>query len=206
MRIEQHKKSKLCYNGDGIQNNITGMEPVKAIMLSFAVLHYQGETVHETLLLSVDLLRRFYEATGRESFLRLADAEIIAFLCMGFPFPTLPEEMRQFLEQRELRERAQNYHMGKTVKLCRSQIKLLFTRWAKSKETPMTITQVADDIIAKVRERRIGTWEYVSRRPGGGNGKKSGDGEDEERYELIVKEEESFFWDLKNFRFYSFEE
>ena len=85
---------------------------------------------------------------------------------MGFLLPTENKTIQCFLKDDSIQEKIQKYCLGKRIKLKRSQIKLLFTWWMKSKETLQTLDQVIDDIIEKVTLKEHGTWIYIYRKAG----------------------------------------
>lgn len=92
------------------------------------------------------------------------------------------------------------YLPGKRVKLTKTQVRSMIGRWKPSKTNPMTIGELVEDIIRKVKEHQTGRYIYhycrtdcVSK-------------EDAEIYELVVNEDESYFHDVRKFRFYTFME
>lgn len=176
-------------------------EAINAMKFMFSVLHYQGESVGSTLLISVERLVALYEESKNEHFRNLAEWEILACFSMGFPIPQNPV-IQQFIQERGIREKAQHGKKGKAVSANRSQVRAMIGKWMPSKAMPMTIGQVVDDIIEKVRDRKPGTWQYTYKRADSGKNRIRS----EERYELVITGEECFFWDLKNYRFYIFEE
>ena len=60
------------------KENTTKEEAIKSVMFTFAVLHYQGETIGKVLLSSIGYLRRQYEQTGNSHFMNLAEIELLA--------------------------------------------------------------------------------------------------------------------------------
>lgn len=179
---------------------VTPEEAINAMAYLFTVLHYRGEPIGRTLLISVERLLALFEESGNEHFRELAEWEILACLNIGFPIPQSPV-LEQLIEERNIRDKAQRGRRGKTVAANKSQIRSLIGKWMPSKNMPMTIGQVVDDIIEKVEERRQGTWQYTYKRAGSRN--RIGD---EDRYELVITEEGCFFWDLRNLQVYILEE
>lgn len=179
------------------EENITKEEAVKSVMFTFSVLHYQGETIGKTLESSVGYLRRQYEQTGNRHFLDLAEIELLAYVSMGFSMPD-HEDIQYVIKESNLQEGVQSGRFGKRVRLNRTQVRSLIGKWMPSKYTPMTIGQVVDDIIEKVSAQEIGTWRYTYHKAQAGKVLR-------EEYELVITPEETFFWDLNHFRFYTFE-
>lgn len=186
---------------DRMNDDISREESIRAIMFMFAILHYGGEPIKKTLLLSIRHLKELYEQTGSGHFLDVAELELLAYMNMGFSLPLVPD-IDYIVHSRNIRETIQKDKMGKKVRLNKTQVRSLIGRWMPSRLMPMTVSQVVQDIIRKVSERQIGTWQYTYRRSDGANDRIW----EEERYELVITEDECFFWDLKNFRFYIFED
>lgn len=175
-------------------------EAIKAMMYTFSILHYCGESVESILLMSVENLQELYRLTGKRHFVEMAEWELLAYLSMGFHVPQNPM-IEQFIQVRNIREKAQRTKCGKRVEANRSQVRAMIGKWMPSRAMPITIGQVVDDIIEKVKIGKPGTWQYTYRRADSGKNDIGG----EERYELVITDKESFFWDLKNYRFYIFE-
>lgn len=181
--------------------SISEDEAIRAMMYTFSVLHYRGESVRQTLLMSIERLNAYYQESGNPHYMELAEWEVLACLSMGFALPHSPF-MERFIRERKIRELAQREKRGKKVSVNKNQIRSMIGKWMPSKAAPMTIGQVVDDIMSKIQSGIPGIWQYAYKR---GERSKNGIG-GEERYELVVTEGESFFWDLKNYKFYVFEE
>lgn len=186
---------------DRMKEDVSREESIRAIMFTFAILHYGGEPIKKTLLLSIRCLKELYERTGNEHFLDVAEEELLAYMNMGF---SMPQDLNidYVMYNRNIRETAQKDKMGKKVPLNKTQVRSLIGKWMPSRLMPMTVSQVVEDIIRKVSEREVGNWQYTYRRSDSANDRIL----EEERYELVITEDECFFWDLKNFRFYIFED
>ena len=83
---------------------------------------------------------------------------------------------------------------GKRIRLNRAQVRSMIGKWKPTKEHPMTIAELVDDIIYKVKTHCEGRYVYRYQR------KKA---EDAEVYELVINKGECYFYDVKNFRFYT---
>lgn len=181
--------------------NGTQDEAIKSMMYTFSILHYHGESVGRTLLMSIERLQDYYRETGNQHFIELAEWELLAYLSIGF---SIPQDLmiEQFIQERNIREKAQYGKRGKKVLANKSQVRAMIGKWMPSRTMPMTIGEVVDDIIEKVNCKSLGTWQYAYRRKSNVKNDTMG----EERYELIITEQECFFWDLKNNKFFIFEE
>ena len=73
-------------------------------------------------------------------------------------------------------------------------------KWKPSRDSPMTIGELVDDIIRKVREHQTGRYIYEYHRTDISS--EAGT----EIYELVINDGESYFHDVKRFRFYTFME
>ena len=92
------------------------------------------------------------------------------------------------------------YLLGKRIKLTRSQVRGMIGRWRPSRDSPMTIGELVDDIIRKVKNHEEGRYIYQYHRTDVTTK------EDIEVYELVINKDESYFYDVKKFRFYTFME
>ena len=92
------------------------------------------------------------------------------------------------------------YLLGKRIKLTKSQVRGMIGRWRPSRDSPMTIGELVDDIIRKVKNHEEGRYIYQYHRT---DVTTKGD---IEVYELVINKDESYFYDVKKFRFYTFME
>ncbi len=174
-------------------------ECVHAMEFTFAVLHYRKESIYNILKCSINYMIELYRWNGEKQFLELAEMELTAYLSMGLPLPE-SDGIQYLLEQEDIMEHIQRLGKGKKIRLCRSKVRAMIGKWMPSEITPLTIGQVVEDIIKKVKDREIGNYYYVYHRSTG----MKDDIMKENRYELIITETECFFWDMNNFRFYTF--
>lgn len=183
----------MCYS------TMTQKEKIDAMSFTFSVLHYQQRDVRSVLLFSVTRLQELYALTEDPKLLELARLEVLSYLNMGF---SLPDELkdRDWLDIDGLCASIRLFHIGKRVRPTKAQVRSMIGRWSSSRLTAMTVGQVVEDILQKVSAGQTGMWCYIYRKTLGKGRIK------EERYELIVGEKESFFWDMNMFRFYVFEQ
>lgn len=173
------------------------------MMLSFQTLQGKGISVKETFYLSLEHLLWWYQESQDMRYLDLALLHMQAYVNMGFAINEKNQTICDILKEshKTIDDFFPRGHLpGKRVKLNKTQVRSMIGRWKPSKNSPMTIGQLVDDIIQKVKTHQIGRYVYEYHRAGN-----SAD-EDAEVYELVINEEESYFYDVKKFRFYTFME
>ena len=158
-------------------------ENMYIMMFTLQSLQNYGLSVKKTVERSLDYLWEWYQESGEERYLLLAKQHMQAYVNMGFAL----NEQNQTIP-------------GKRVKLTKAQIRSMIGRWRPSRENPMTIGELVEDIIKKVKEHQTGRYIYRYCRSD------CTSGEDAEIYELVVGREESYFYDVRKFRFYTFME
>ena len=173
------------------------------MMFSLQTLQNYGISIKETIENSLVHLWRWYQQSGEEKYLALAEQHMQAYVNMGF---ALDEKNQTICDILNVTHQTienfcpKGYLPGKRVKLTKTQVRSMIGRWKPSKTNPMTIGELVEDIIRKVKEHQTGRYIYhycrtdcVSK-------------EDAEIYELVVNEDESYFHDVRKFRFYTFME
>ena len=138
-----------------------------------------------------------------EQNLLLAKQHMQAYVNMGFALNEQNQTIRDIisiLDQTIADFYPKDSLPGKRVKLTKAQIRSMIGRWRPSRENPMTIGELVEDIIKKVKEHQTGRYIYRYCRSD------CTSGEDAEIYELVVGREESYFYDVRKFRFYTFME
>lgn len=172
-------------------------------ILSFQTLQNKGIPIKETFYRSLKYLFLWYRESQDVRYLDLALLHMQAYVNMGFAIDGKNQTICDILK--ETHKTIDDFFPrgclpGKRVKLNKTQVRSMIGRWKPSKNSPMTIGQLVDDIIQKVRSHQIGRYVYEYHRSG------SSAEEDAEVYELVINEEESYFYDVKKFRFYTFME
>lgn len=183
--------------------NYGKMKELYVMMFALESLHNRGITVRETIMESLQNLLEWYRQSGKEKYMELALLHMQAYANMGFG---LDEEEPVVQEILSITGKTRNdffprgYVFGKKIKITKPQIRSMIGRWRPSGENPMTIDEVVDDIMRKLKQHKPGKYIYQYDR-------KISFGETEpEVYELVISDEESYFYDVKKFRFYTFEE
>lgn len=175
-------------------NNVTQMELMTdALMMTFSVLHYVGKSVGGVMEQSIQWLTLMYDATNDEKYRVILKAEIMAYMNMGFSMPKENAIIADAVNRESILDELYGLRRGKRICLTKTQVRSMIGKWKPSKTSPMTINQVVDDIIEKVRDKQLGTYRY------------SCHSDETDSYELVITENESFFWDIRNYRFYVFE-
>lgn len=174
---------------------------VEALMMTFGAMHHMELSIVEVMEQSMQWLVLMYNETNDESYYSILIAEIIAYINMGFSIPKGNVIIDGIINRENILAEMYGLRRGKKVALTKTQVRSMIGKWKPSKSSPMSIAQVVDDIIDKVQNKRIGTYQYTYRAfdANARNIMKS------DRYELVITENESFFWDVKNFKFYIFE-
>ena len=145
---------------------------------------------------SLEYLEIFYESTKDKRYIDVALLEIKAFLVLGGAYYKNSDQFNRFLSLEEIEPEDLLKQYGvKHVKLNKNQIKGLIRKWMPSRENPMRISEVADDILQKVLTNQVGRYFYSYKR----NGEKL---LETDVYELIEEEKNSYFHDVNRMQYY----
>ena len=88
------------------------------------------------------------------------------------------------------------YYFSQKIRLTRPEIRSMIGKWTPSKECPITIREVVDDIIQNIKSGKQGIYYY---------GKKIDIfGMAAYRYELVIQEDEIYFCDKLRQKYYTF--
>lgn len=170
---------------------------VRSIINVLGSLNYRGISIKETLETSLFFLKQQYEFSKNKKYLELAVLYIQAYMSMGHVYEEEQEIFDDIVDElgKDNVLFTKSFMCGKKVKLSRGQVRSMIGRWMPSKKNPMKIGEVVDDIIKKVSKREYGRYyyEYTSAKRGG---------ENSFLYELVINEEESFFHDITNQKYY----
>lgn len=177
------------------------IDEVEAIKLALGTVQYSGASIKKTFMLCMKKYLELYETTNDNTFLKNALLHMQAFFEMGFAYEEYPELFDKILSELNLTRETvfpkRFYHADK-VKLVKGQVRKMIHRWSPSKYHTLSINEVVDDIINKVKHKQIGRYYYHSNQ----NPKKN----DDNIYELVVTEEESYFHDIAKKKYYVFTE
>lgn len=173
------------------------------MMFSLQTLQNQGITIRETVYKSLDKLLLWNKESENSKYLELALLHMQAYANMGFALDEENKTIREILKKTgKTREDffPKGCLLGKRIKLTKSQVRGMIGRWRPSRDSPMTIGELVDDIIRKVKNHEEGRYIYQYHRT---DVTTQGD---IEVYELVINKDESYFYDVKKFRFYTFME
>lgn len=193
---------KMIRTGD-VRMNDEGMKDLYVMMLSLQSLQNRGITIKETFHRSVRTLLLWYQQSENMEYLDLALLHVQAYANMGFALDDREDTVRVILEKTGKKKEdfiPRGYLIGKKIRLNKTQVRSMIGRWKPSRENPMTINEVIEEIIDRVKNHAEGRYIYQYSRASGSTQ------EEPEVYELVINEEESYFYDVKNFRFYTFME
>lgn len=90
------------------------------------------------------------------------------------------------------------FYSAAKVKLVKGEVRKMIPRWSASKYHTLPINEVVNDIIEKVTKKREGHYYYHSNQ----NPQKK----DDDIYELVITNEECFFYDISRKKYYMFVE
>lgn len=176
---------------------------VEAIKIALNTLHYRDLEIQPVVKQSIEFLIMQYEISNEEKYLLNAIIIICAYLSMGSVYES----------EKELFDRVLNYlsvtkeeifprclYPDKAIKLSKYQIRKMLGKWMPSKDNPMKISEVVDDIMDKIQQKQKGHYyyKYVS------NKKTSSNTTGMYLYELVITDKESFFYDVRNSKCYRF--
>ena len=152
------------------------------MMFSLQTLQNQGITIRETVYKSLDKLLLWNKESENSKYLELALLHMQAYANMGFALDEENKTIREILKKTgKTREDffPKGYLLGKRIKLTKSQVR---------------------GMIRKVKNHEEGRYIYQYHRT---DVTTKGD---IEVYELVINKDESYFYDVKKFRFYTFME
>lgn len=195
-----------CIGGPKMKKKIEE-KSVLSMVYMLEVLNRRGLPVRENVRKNLNWLKKWYSQEEDEEFLELALLQICAVIKMGLVREAdialyndicalAGTSMEELLESCA--------PMAKRMKISRYGIQGLIGKWMPSRKNPMKKSEVVDDIIDKLVNHREGQYYYCYER------NRSGDRYPEmlenDVYKLVINREESYFFDLKQFRIYTFKD
>ena len=181
-------------------------ESILSMMYTLEMLSSRGLTVRGTVRKNLNWLKKWYSQEMDQEYLELALLQICALFGMGLikkDDMTLYNEICS-LADTSMEELLENCTcISKRVKVSRQGIYSLIGKWMPGKKNPMKKSDVVEDIMDKLINHRQGQYYYCYERYYVGN--KSPETEKKNMYKLVINQEESYLFDLKQFRIYIFE-
>lgn len=175
---------------------------IEAIKLAVGTTPYIGFSISEVYEAAIERLKKYYEETIEIAYLEAALLHIHAYMEMGYDYEDKKDLFDYILNRLGLNrysEFPKMYYVSKKVKLTKSQVRSMIQRWPSSKKR-MSIGEVVEDIIDRVKNKKIGIYYYNSNPTPDKNGT-TGD-----LYELVVGDTESHFHDIKRRKYFTFSE
>lgn len=172
---------------------------IEAYKLSVMVNSRLGVPREELMIKTIEKSLELYEEEPKKEFLLGALLVIQAYLELGFSYrrnEELFEEVLKKFGKNRVQVFPRPFYAATKVKLNRSQVRSMLRKWSGNQKNTMAITQVVEDILAKVTGREQGVYYYTNYLAG----------TDPDIYELVIQEEECYFHDVKCDRFYVFPE
>ena len=179
------------------------IKDIYIMMFTLQTLQNYGISAKDTIERSLGNLLCWYHESGDKKYLALALQHIQAYTNMGFAIDGQNQTVRDILQ--EMDKTISDFYprgimAGKRIRLNKTQVRSMIGKWKPSRDSPMTIGELVDDIIRKVREHQTGRYIYEYHRTDISS--EAGT----EIYELVINDGESYFHDVKRFRFYTFME
>lgn len=169
------------------------------MMFTMQSLHYKGILIKDTVSQSLGNLLGWYRQSGNRKYLEVALLQMQAYANMGFSVDDREPAVREILKLTGKNKEnfiPQGIVTGKRIKVTKNQIRNILGRWRSGRNNSMKVNEVADDIFDKLEHHKIGRYIYENHR---------NTEEEPDIYELVINEEESYFFDVRTFRFYMFE-
>lgn len=176
-------------------------EEICVMMYSMQTLHSRGISLSDTLNKSLQNLLLWYQNSEDGQYLEIMYLQLQAYVNMGNALNMENESIQKALELLGLQTTdfcPKGFFLGKQIRLNPSQVRSMIGKWRPSKSNPTTIQDVVEDIIEKVKQHQVGHYFYKYHRFSDNNACVP------DVYELIIEEDESYFYDINNFKFYKF--
>lgn len=168
-------------------------------------LQNNGIRIQDTIQMSLTYLIDWYQMSGDSRYLELALLQMRACFELGISgehnialYTRICElahiELEEVMKQR--------LGLAKRIKPNKSQVRRMIGKWMPSKDNPLTIHQVVEDIIDKVVNKKEGAYYYCYKKSSRNTIE---DIKQENLYKLIVTKSECYFIDLHKFIIYFFE-
>jgi len=168
----------------------------------------KGISVPETIRMSLQNLVQWYEFTKESKYIETALMHLCALSEMGMMRDSdaeLYNTVCKYAGWGEMECWKYGLYMTKKIKPNKTQVKALIQRWKPSHDNPMAIGEVVSDIMDKVKNKKAGHYYYSYVRSYERNSNRN-KAIEKDIYKLIVETDQSYFWDIKHFKCYTFAE
>ena len=179
-------------------------EEVQMTIYTLQSLCFKGISIPETVRMSLENLVQWYESANDSKYIHTALVQICALSEMGMMRDSDVELYKKVYEHAEWgEEELWKHHLfiTKKIKPNKSQVKALIRKWMPSRNNPMTIAEVVDDILDKVKNCKQGHYYYCYERK---NQRKQSDQNGRDIYKLVIESHQSFLLDIKAAKCYTF--
>lgn len=172
---------------------------VEAVKLALKVAMRKGVHAQETLIGSIRFQVECYRWSEDERYLLSAMVSLQAYMELGFPYGEYKTEFDELMEKmgtfRELQFAGQYFPVA-VIPLTKARIKTVIGIWSTSKYHTMSIAEVLEDIMEKVRNREVGSYEYHSNL--------QADSRKDRVFELLISDGASYLHDVQKDQYYLF--
>lgn len=177
-------------------------EEIQMTIYTLQSLCYKGISIPGTVRMSLQNLIQWYETTNDMRYIQTALLQLCALSEMGMMRESdveLYNTVCKCAGWGEMECWKYGLYAVKRVKVNKTQVKALIRRWKPSHDNPMAIGEVVSDIIDKVKNKKVGHYYYTYER----NSKRN-KAIEKDVYKLVVEMDQSYFWDIKHFKCYTF--
>lgn len=175
---------------------------IEIIKLSISTLGYVGLSIKQCLEKIIYYLFDYYETDKNKKCLLCIVLHIQVYLEMGYDYDDNRECFDAVLQNLGTDRKTifpKRFYQSTKIKLNKSQVRSMIGKWNASNS--MTISEVVDDIINKVKQHKEGIYYYKNNRGGKIETKDAISGE---LYELVINGKDCYFHDIKRRKYFTF--
>lgn len=174
---------------------------MEAVKIAIETCGRLGLNRAEILANSIGYLKDCYDRNSEEEYLLSAIIQMRAYVELGFDYEEY-DNLFDTILQKVGKKRSELFegriYAPEPVKLNKSRIRSMIRKWSPTKQNVMTIKEVVEDILDKVKNKKYGTYYYRNHPAASLTG--------DDVYVLVINEQECYFQDLKRERYYTFRE
>ena len=195
---------KCGMGGVGVQNR-TEQDNLNLLKYLMQILSMKGISHIDVVRESLTNLIQLYETTGDAKYVEVAVCQMKVAAELNVvkeEDSKLYQNVMELAGWTEYDQMVNRIYEDRRIKVNKTQVKSMFRKWMPSSNNPMTIGQVVEDIIYKVKNHIEGHFYYCYDR---NKGKGENISETADVYLLVVEADRSYFWDCKGFVCYTFQ-